>query len=136
MGDAATRSLIEAYWAAMQRNDWDGAAALLADDAVLAWPQSGERVRGPADFVAVNRHYPSAGAWRFEVRRIVAEASAAASEVTVTDGARRDRAVTFFEVDDGRIVRMVEFWPDPFPAAAWRAAWVERIADDGDGDGG
>ena len=27
---------------------------------------------------------------------------------------------------DGRIVRQVEYWPDPMEAAPWRARWVER----------
>src|SRR3712207_8185001 len=48
------------------------------------------------------------------------------SDLAVTDGATHAVATTFFEVRDGRIRRATEYWPDPFPAAEWRAAWVER----------
>jgi hypothetical protein len=30
-------------------------------------------------------------------------------------------------VREGKILRQVEYWPDPFEAAAWRSQWVERI---------
>jgi ketosteroid isomerase-like protein len=93
---------------------------------VLEWPQSGERIRGRANFVAVNEHYPAAGRWRVTVHRLIAEGNEVVSEVTVTDGVLTARAITFSTVREGRIMRQTEYWPDPFEAAAWRAQWVER----------
>ncbi|HMQ33589.1 MAG TPA: nuclear transport factor 2 family protein [Chloroflexaceae bacterium] len=121
-----TRRLIAEFWAAMQANDWAAAAALFADDYVLHWPQSGERIHGAANFVAINRAYPAAGRWRFTVERLVVEGEQAVTDVIVTDGAVTGRAITFTLVRDGRIAGQVEYWPDPFEALAWRAAWVER----------
>ncbi|HEX5505814.1 MAG TPA: nuclear transport factor 2 family protein [Thermomicrobiales bacterium] len=121
-GQAAAR-----FWEAMNTNDWHAAAQLLHDDYILEWPQSGERVRGRENFVAVNAHYPAAGPWRFTVQRLVASDQGAVTDVLVTAPAVTTRAVSFFELRDGRIRRMVEYWPDPFEAAAWRARWVERM---------
>jgi hypothetical protein len=110
----------------MNTNDWRAVGALLHDDYVLVWPQSGERIRGRENFIAVNARYPAAGVWRFTVHRVIADEIGAATDVAVTDGARTDRAVTFFEFRDDLIWRMTEFWPEPFEAAAWRAGWVEH----------
>ena len=126
IGDEAPRRVVERFWRAMNENDWRAAGALLHDDYLLEWPQSGERIRGRDNFAAVNAHYPAAGRWRFDLLQLVADEGGAASEVAVTDGAVVARAVSFFEVRDGLIRRMTEYWPDPFEAADWRAPWVER----------
>ena len=120
------RQSVERYWRTMNTNDWRAVGALLHDDFVLIWPQSGERFRGRENFIAVNANYPAAGAWRFTVHSVVADEAGAATDVGVTDGERNDRVITFFEFRDDLILRMTEFWPDPFEAAAWRARWVER----------
>ena len=124
-----SRHVVASFWAAMQANDFRRAGGLLHDDYVLEWPQSGERIRGRANFVAVNEHYPTQGRWSFTVHRLIAEAFQVATEVTVTDGAGTSgRAITFSTVRDGKIVHQTEYWPDPFEPAAWRAQWVERMS--------
>ncbi len=120
-----SRTVVERFWAAMNDNDWRAASEMLADDFVLEWPQSGECVRGRANFVAVNSHYPAHGRWHITLVRLVAEDDEVVTEVSVTDGIRLDRAITFSTVRDGKITQQVEYWPEPFEAAAWRAQWVE-----------
>lgn len=122
-----SKQIVEQFWAAMQANDFRAAAELLHNEYVLEWPQSGERVRGRANFVAVNENYPAAGPWNFTIHRLIAEEDEVATEVTVTDGAVMGRAITFSTVRDGKIVRQTEYWPDPFEPADWRAHWVERM---------
>lgn len=85
-----TRQIVTRFWTAMRANDWAAAAALFADDYVLTWPQSGERIRGGANFVAVNATYPAAGRWRFAVEQLVVEGGTAVTDVVVTDGAVAD----------------------------------------------
>lgn len=126
MTTETTRDVVAQFWAAMQANDWPGAAALFAEEYLLEWPQSGERIRGGANFAALNAAYPAAGRWSFTVERVVAEGEQAVTDVVVSDGAVTARAITFTTVRGGRIVAQVEYWPDPFEAPAWRAAWVER----------
>jgi ketosteroid isomerase-like protein len=124
---AETRDLLRQFWEAMQTNDFGAAAALLSDNYVLDWPQSGERIRGPGNFLAVNRNYPVQGLWAFSLLTIIAEEDQAVSVVDVSDQATSGRAITFSTVRNGRIVKQVEYWPDPFPPAEWRREWVERM---------
>jgi ketosteroid isomerase-like protein len=122
-----SKQVIERFWAAMQTNDFQRAGEWLHDDYTLEWPQSGERIRGRADFVALNANYPAHGRWEFTVHRIVAEGDIVVSDVGVTDGVIVGRVITFSTIRDGKILQQTEFWPDPFEAPAWRAQWVERI---------
>ena len=125
MSAATSRAAVARYWARMQANDFAGAAGCLAVDVVVEWPQSGERIRGRENFVAVNANYPAAGRWVFEVERVLSAGDEVVTDVTVTDGVLHARAITFSTVHAGEIVRQVEYWPEPFAAPAWRAAWVE-----------
>jgi len=74
-----SKRVVERFWAAMHANDFRAAGELLHDEYVLEWPQSGERIRGRANFVAVNEHYPSAGRWSVAVHRLIAEGDEVAS---------------------------------------------------------
>ena len=111
----------------MQSNRWEGLQAILHDEFVLEFPQSGERMRGCDNFMAFNAEYPAAGPWQFDVRRIVADAGGTVSEVGVTDGAVVALVVSYFELRDGLIWRMTEYWPDPMPALENRAHLVEMM---------
>lgn len=121
---AETRRLIEQFWATMNENDWEAVGPLLHDDYILEYPQSGEQFRGRAAAVAINAEYPVVGRWSFVVRTLVADGANAASDVVFTDEAIEHRLQTFFEVRDGLIYRMVEYYPEPFPAPAERAHLV------------
>jgi len=121
-----SKQVVRNFWEAMQSNDFRRAGDLLHDDYLLEWPQSGERIRGRENFVAVNENYPAQGRWEFKIHRIIAEAEEVVSDIEVTDGVVVARVITFSTVREGRILRQTEFWPDTFEAAPWRAQWVER----------
>lgn len=127
MAGETVRQVVERYWQAMNTNDWRAASELLHDEYLLDYPQSGERFRGHDHFIALNADYPAAGPWRFTVHRIVADEQAAVSDVSVTAPSVTARVVSFFELRDGKIWRVTEYWPDPFEAAAWRARLAESI---------
>jgi ketosteroid isomerase-like protein len=122
-----SKKVVEGFWAAMQTNDFKAAGEFLHDDYVLEWPQSGERIRGRANFVAVNEHYPAHGRWEFTIHQILVEGNEVVSDVSVTDGVYKARAITFSTIRAGKILQQTEFWPDPFEPAAWRAEWVEKL---------
>ncbi len=73
----------------------------------------------------MNEEYPVHGRWQFTINTIVGNDCDAVSDVSVTDGAREDRAISFFTVRDGTIVTIVEFWPEAFPPAENRRHLVE-----------
>jgi hypothetical protein len=120
------RRAIEQFWETMETNDFQAAGALLHDEFLLDWPQTDERIRGRENFVAVNTNYPAAGRWHFTINRLVAGESSGVSDVTVTDGVRVDRAISFFEPRDGRIWHVTEYWPENGEAPEWRSPWVEK----------
>lgn len=111
----------------MATNDFHAVGAVLAPGFVLEWPQSRERIRGPERFARMNAEYPARGPWSFTLNRLVGGRSEAVSDVTVTDGVTTARAISFFDVIDGKITRLVEFWPEPYEAPANRAHLVERM---------
>ena len=120
-------TIVEEFWKLMATNDFRSVGSLLADDFVLDWPQSAERIRGRHNYAAMNEQYPAQGRWTFTVNRIVGNDDEAVSDVSVTDGVQQARAISFFTVREGQIERMVEFWPEPFAPLDNRKDLVERI---------
>src|SRR6476660_8935415 len=98
--------IVEKFWALMATNDFRSVGSVLADDFVLDWPQSGERIRGRDNYAAMNEQYPSKGRWTFTINRIVGDDDEAVSDVSVTDGFQKARAISFFTVRESRIERM------------------------------
>lgn len=120
-------AIVQSFWRLMASNDFDQVAAILSDDFVLEWPQSKERIRGAARFAQMNREYPAHGLWRFDIKRIVGSDTDAVSDVIVTDGTQTARAISFFTLAHDRISRIVEFWPEPYPAPVNRTHLVEPM---------
>lgn len=125
---AEPEAVVRRFWDLMATNHFERTAEVLADDFTLDWPQSGERIRGAANFARMNADYPAAGPWRFTLNRLVVQGEEVVTEVDVTDGQTRGRAISFFTVAAGRVRRIVEYWPDPFPAPAHRVHLTEPIA--------
>lgn len=117
----------------MASNDWSSVGAVLASDFVLEWPQSRERIRGAERYARMNAEYPAHGRWTFEIHRIVdGGADEAVSEVSASDGVQQGRAISFFALRDGKIARLVEYWPEPYDAPAHRAHLVEPMEENGE----
>ena len=115
------------FWRLMASNDFHSVAAVLAPNFVLEWPQSQERIRGADRFARMNKEFPAHGLWQFTINRLVGGESEAVSDVTVTDGVQVARAISFFTVAQGKITRLVEFWPEPYAPPANRAHLVEAM---------
>ena len=115
------------FWRLMATNDFHSVAAVLAPEFVVEWPQSNERIRGAERFARMNSEYPAHGRWQFTIHRIVSSESEAVSDVSVTDGVQNARVISFFTVAQGKVTRLVEFWPEPYPAPANRAHLVEPL---------
>lgn len=120
--------IVQALWERMQERDWAEVGALLAEDAVVEWPVSRERIVGRENYVRINAEYPEG--WSINVLRIVASGDEVVSEVEVpheTMGVHR--VASFWTVRDGLIVSGREYWSElgADAAPAWRAPYVERI---------
>lgn len=117
--------VVREFWRLMATNDFYSVAEVLSPEFVLEWPQSKERIRGAERFARMNQEYPAHGRWEFTINRIVGGENEAVSDVSVTDGVQKGRAISFFTLAQGKVIRIVEFWPEPFAAPASRAHLVE-----------
>jgi ketosteroid isomerase-like protein len=124
--DAAT--VVRELWTRAQARDWEGFGELVAEDAVIEWPVSAERIVGRANYVAVNREYPAG--WEIRILRVISSGNQAASEVEVLHETMGPfRAASFWTVTDGQIARGVEYWSSPGSEepGSDRSAFVEPM---------
>lgn len=119
--------VVREFWRLMAINDFHSVSAVLAPEFVLEWPQSKERIRGADRFARMNHGFPEHGRWTFTVNRLFGDDTDVVSDVSVTDGVQSARAISFFTVTRGKITRLVEFWPEPYPAQPNRAHLVEPM---------
>ncbi|MEU6061283.1 nuclear transport factor 2 family protein [Streptomyces sp. NPDC047097] len=120
--------VIALLWDRMQARDWAGVAALVAEDAVVEWPLTGERIVGRDAYLAVNREYPEG--WSIRVLRVVAEGEEVASEVEVPhEGVGVFRAASFWTVRAGLVTHGREYWTSPGSdqRPEWRAALTQPL---------
>jgi ketosteroid isomerase-like protein len=121
------RQVAENLWKALQAGDWEAAGRYLHDDFVQEWPQSGERIVGRDNAIAVEQHYPG-GLPTMRFGRTLAGGDLAVLEVELTyaDGSRY-LGVSVLELRDGKVVKETDYYAQPFEAPQWRARWVERM---------
>jgi ketosteroid isomerase-like protein len=121
-------AIVREFWRLMGTNNFHTVRAVLAEDLVVEWPQSKECIRGSENFARMNAEYPATGLWRFRINQLVASQDRVVTQVSVTDGTQVAEPVSFFTVANGKIVRMVEYWPEPFAPAENRRHLVEPMA--------
>ncbi|WP_324609386.1 nuclear transport factor 2 family protein [Streptomyces sp. NRRL S-378] len=119
-------------WERIEARDWDGVAGLIAEDAVIEWPVSGERIVGRANFIAVNSDDGYSDEKPVRVLRILADGDDVVTEVEMPQDHVVYRAVSLWTVRDGEIVGAREYWTSPGqdPAPRWRAGYVEPLVAD------
>lgn len=121
--------LVRRLWKNLAELRWEHAESLLDKKFVALWPQSRERMRGPQNFIAVNRNYP--GKHDIKVNKVTSHGDQVISEVfirSVLPGNKRLKlfAVSFFTVHNDKIASAREYWSDTYPAPSWRKKWVEK----------
>jgi ketosteroid isomerase-like protein len=120
--DDARRAAIERAMAALAAGDSEGAHAIYHDDAVLEFPQSGERFEGLANFKDWREQYPADV--KFEVRRISGSGEMWVRELTVSyDEGSPMLGITVLEFRGDRVATERIYVTEPWEAPAWRAPW-------------
>jgi SnoaL-like protein len=99
------------------------ASEIYADDAVVEWPQGGERVRGKDNIIAFRSTYPARQ--EFEVHRIIGCHDLWINEYTITYDGQPVIAVGIMEFRGDKVVRERIYFGDPWEPPDWRAQWVE-----------
>ncbi|HEX7824352.1 nuclear transport factor 2 family protein [Mycolicibacterium llatzerense] len=125
MNDSEVRGALAAHWAASDVNDFDAEHRIYRSDAVLEYPQSGERIRGRDNIQASREAQPNAK--RFTVRRIVGSGDLWISELIMTYDDHPYYVVSIAEFENGEIIRETQYFSDPFEPGPSRAQWVEQM---------
>ena len=119
-------AITQEVWRKLGDGDWDGARALLAEDYVQEWPQSGERIEGPDDAIAINEHFPGGMPTMHPSIDRCGDLAVLEVELTYADGSRY-QGVSIIEIRDGKVAKETDYFAQSFDAPQWRAQWVTRI---------
>jgi ketosteroid isomerase-like protein len=125
VNDDDIRAALLRHWAASDSNDFDTEHQIYRADAVLEYPQSGERIRGRHDIQASREAQPSAK--RFTVRRVLGGGELWISELVLTYDGQPNYVVSIMEFEGGEVVRETQYFSEPFDPWPSRAQWVERM---------
>ena len=125
MNETKIREALNRHWAASDANDLEGEHQIYREDAVLEYPQSGERIRGRHNIQASRMAQPSAK--RFTVRRIVGSGDLWVTEFILAYDGVPSYSVSVMEFLDGKVARETQYFCDPFEPGPSRAQWVERM---------
>jgi hypothetical protein len=125
MGDQEIRAALDRHWAASDASDFEAEHDIYLDDAVLEYPQSGERIRTRRNIQITRALQPSKK--RFAVRRIIGSNELWITEYILTYDDKPSYTVSIMEFRGDKVARETQYFGDPFEASAWRAQWVERM---------
>ena len=119
------RSAIEEHWRASESGDSETEHAIYTDDAILDYPQSGERFRGRATIAAQRGGHPAER--HFALKRITGEGDTWVSECVITYDGAPTYSVSIMEFADGRVAHETQYFADPFAAPVSRRPLSEPM---------
>lgn len=125
MDDLATREVLQRHWEASDANDFDAEHDIYREDAVLFYPQSGERISGRRNiqesrFVQPNKK-------RFTVRRMIGTGDLWVTEFVLSYDGVPSYAVSIMEFRDGKVANETQYFADRFDPSPSRAHLVEVV---------
>ena len=125
MSDQEIRAALDRHWAASDASDFETEHAIYRDDAVLEYPQSGERIRGRSNIQLSRTRQPNRK--RFTVRRIIGAGELWVTEFILAYDGKPSYTVSIMEFAGDQVARETQYFADPFEPSPTRAQWVERM---------
>jgi hypothetical protein len=125
VGSQDIRAALDRHWIASNADDFEAEHDIYHDDAVLEYPQSGERFRGRRNIQA-NRTLQHSKK-RFQVRRIIGVGDLWVTEYIIFYDDVPSYTVSIMELKDGKVVRETQYFGEPFEPGDWPAGVAERI---------
>jgi ketosteroid isomerase-like protein len=127
MDKEAVRAALQHYFD-YSPTDEDKAHEIYQQDAVLEFPQSGERFEGVDNFREWRRMYPAKVG--FDIRRVRGEGDTWVVELLLRyDDGPRKYGVDILLFRDGKVARETVYSMDGWEAPAWRAQWAAPPGD-------
>jgi len=123
--DQQIRAALDQHWTASDVNDFETEHRIYLEDAVLEYPQSGERTRGRSNIQ--NQRVSQPNKKRFSIRRIIGSGELWVTEFILTYDGKPAYTVSIMEFKGDKVARETQYFADPFMAPAFRAQWVEQM---------
>jgi hypothetical protein len=127
MGDRAVRAALERHWNASDASDFKVEHEIYHEDAVLDYPQSGERIRGRQSIQESRSVQPNKK--RFTVRRMIGGRDLWVTEFVLTYDGIPSYVVSIMEFRDELVAHETQYFSDRFDPAPSRAHLVERVGE-------
>ncbi|MGY1703735.1 nuclear transport factor 2 family protein [Geodermatophilus sp. SYSU D00697] len=122
MDEAGARAMLQHYFDRTAAGDDEVAHQIYAEDAVLEFPQSGERFEGVANLLGWRVAYPARV--DFEIQRVRGQGDVWVVELRLRyDGGPWKNGVDILEFRGDLVVRETAYSMDPWEAPQWRARW-------------
>jgi SnoaL-like domain len=121
--EAQARAMIMEHWRASELGDSAAEHAIYAADAILDYPQSGERFQGRAAIAAQRGGHPADR--HFTVQRISGHGDVWVSECVISYDGAPTHSVSIMDFSGGLVVYETQYFADPFDPPPWRAALAE-----------
>ena len=127
MDDRTVRTALQRHWDASDAGDFKVEHEIYCEDAVLVYPQSGERIRGRRNiqesrFVQPNKK-------RFTVRRMIGSGNLWVTEFVLSYDGIPSYTVSIMEFRDGLVAHETQYFADRFDPGPSRAHLVERAGE-------
>jgi hypothetical protein len=122
MDETAVRTALDHYLSHSAAGDEETAHAIYHDDAVLEFPQSGERFDGVANFLPWRRKYPAKV--EYDVQRLRGSGDTWIADLLIRyDGGPWSQAIDILVFRGDKVAAESIYVFDGFDAPDWRAPW-------------
>ncbi|HEY4372405.1 MAG TPA: nuclear transport factor 2 family protein [Burkholderiales bacterium] len=129
MDHQAIRLALERHWQASDASDFEAEHEIYRDDAVLDYPQSGERIHGRRNIQESRRLQPNQK--RFAVRRMIGSGDLWVTEFVLSYDGIPSYVVSVMEFREGLVAHETQYFAERFEPGASRAHLVERMKEGG-----
>jgi hypothetical protein len=126
MDDRTVRTALRRHWEASDASDFEAEHEIYHEDAVLDYPQSGERIRGRRNIQESRTVQPNSK--RFTIRRMIGSGDLWVTEFVLSYDGVPSYTVSIMEFRDGRVAHETQYFADRFEPGPSRAHLVERVA--------
>lgn len=122
----ATRAIIQSHWSAANDRNWEAFSVLLDPALRYDVPQTNEYIEGALGYVDMFRTWP--GDWEAIVKCLVCEESKAVCIIEFIVGAEVMTGISVFELMADRIVKVLDYWPEPYDPPPRESKHMKRAA--------
>ena len=111
-----TRALIQTHWKLANARDWSEFADLLHPKLIYEVPQTREYIDGGQGYLEMFSTWP--GDWAASIKHLVCEEAKAVCVIDFVVGAEVMTGISIFELNNGLITKVTDYWPEPYEPPA------------------